>query len=106
MPTPDFEALSQAAGQASSLLRTLANPDRLLILCALVGKELNVGQLTDITRIRQPSLSQQLSVLRTENIVHVRREGKYMFYSLQHEQVLQVMQTLYQIYCLPKGQPT
>ncbi|MCX5590521.1 ArsR/SmtB family transcription factor [Alcaligenes endophyticus] len=96
------EALQLASSEASSLLRKLANPDRLLILCALAKQELNVGQLFELCQIAQPTLSQQLAVLRNEGLVQVRREGKYMFYSLHHPDVLFLMQTLYQIYCAPK----
>lgn len=98
----DTEALQQASSQACSLLRKLANPDRLLILCALAKQELNVSQLLELTQITQPTLSQQLAVLRKEGLVEVRREGKYMYYSLHHPDVLRVMHTLYQIYCAPQ----
>ncbi len=98
----DLDALRQASGSASRLLSKLANQDRLLILCALVDQELNVGQLLEITGITQPTLSQQLAVLRTEGLLQVRREGKYMYYSLHHPDVLRIMQTLYQIYCAPQ----
>lgn len=85
--------------QVSNCLKVLSNPDRLKILCVLVNTELNVQQIEDCTDIHQPSLSQQLTVLRNHKIVVTRREGKQIFYQLADEKVLVIMQTLYQLYC-------
>ncbi|MTW13539.1 metalloregulator ArsR/SmtB family transcription factor [Pseudoduganella eburnea] len=95
----DISRLQAAAGQASALLKTLSNPDRLLLLCQLTQGESNVGELETRTGIRQPTLSQQLTVLRESQLVKVRREGKQMFYSVASPQALAVLQVLYQLYC-------
>lgn len=83
----------------SGCLKVLSNPDRLKILCVLIDGELNVQQIEACTDIHQPSLSQQLTVLRNNKIVSTRREGKQIFYSLIDEKVLRIMQTLYALYC-------
>ena len=85
----------------SQCLKVLANPDRLKILCALVENELNVQEIERCTDIHQPSLSQQLTVLRHAKIVSTRREGKQVFYQLSDVKVLNIMQTLYELYCQP-----
>jgi ArsR family transcriptional regulator len=95
----DIARLQAAAGQAAGLLKTLSNPDRLLLLCQLTAGECNVGELETRTGIRQPTLSQQLTVLRAAQLVKVRREGKQMFYSVASGEALAVLQLLYQIYC-------
>ena len=83
----------------SDCLKVLSNPDRLKILCVLVEGELNVQQIEQHTNIYQPTLSQQLTVLRNNQIVSTRREGKQIFYQLSDIRVLKIMQTLYEIYC-------
>lgn len=83
----------------SNCLKVLSNPDRLKILCVLINSELNVQQIEDCTDIHQPSLSQQLTVLRKNKIVSTRRKGKQIFYQLSDPKVLSIMQTLYQLYC-------
>lgn len=91
--------LQAAAGQACGLLKTLANPDRLLLLCQMTQGEYSVGELETMTGIRQPTLSQQLTVLREEKVVNTRREGKQIFYSIASQEALTVLQVLYQLYC-------
>jgi DNA-binding transcriptional ArsR family regulator len=95
----DFEAMRRAASQASGLLKALANPDRLLLLCQLSQGERNVGELENLTGILQPTLSQQLGVLREERLTSTRREGKQIFYSISSKEALAVMQVLYEQFC-------
>lgn len=83
----------------SNCLKVLSNPDRLKILCVLVDGELNVQQIEDCTDIHQPTLSQQLTVLRSNHMVSTRRDGKQIFYQVADEKVLKIMQNLYQLYC-------
>jgi DNA-binding transcriptional ArsR family regulator len=91
--------LRASASKACALLKALANEDRLLILCQLTQGERNVGELEKMTGVRQPTLSQQLGILRDEGLVATRREGKYIFYGLASHEVIQVMKTLSGLYC-------
>lgn len=91
--------LRDSASKACTLLKVLANEDRLLLLCQLTQGERNVGELEALTGIRQPTLSQQLGVLRDEGLVNTRRMGKFIFYSLASFEVVSVMQTLSGLYC-------
>jgi DNA-binding transcriptional ArsR family regulator len=99
----DLVKLQRAATAAGSLLKVLSNPDRLLLLCQMSQGELSVSELETLTGIRQPTLSQQLSVLREEQLVTARRQGKQIFYSVTSAEALSVLQLLYQLYC-PKDE--
>ena len=101
MPTTviDSVLLRQAAGQAVSALKVLANEERLLLLCQLSQGEMSVGDLEAALGIRQPTLSQQLGVLRGEGVVDTRRDGKRIFYSVADARLLQVLAVLYDLYC-------
>lgn len=94
--------MRSAASEASAVLRALSNEDRLLLLCQLSQGEMSVGELEDALEIRQPTLSQQLGVLRTEGMVKTRREGKRIHYSVADPKVLTLLGTLYELYC-PKN---
>lgn len=92
----DFQ---ERATEAANLLKALANPDRLLLLCQLVGGEHTVTELGVLAHIEQPSLSQQLGVLRGERLVATRREGKNVFYRVASPAALAVLETLYVLFC-------
>lgn len=95
----DLKKLEASAAQACKLLKTLANEDRLMLLCQISRGEKCVSDLEQITGIRQPTLSQQLTVLREQGLVSTRREGKQIFYALASDEAIAVIQILYKLYC-------
>ncbi|MEE1653642.1 MULTISPECIES: ArsR/SmtB family transcription factor [Brachymonas] len=95
----DMQHMQLAAREASQLLRVLSNENRLLLLCQLSRGERSVGELEDMLGIRQPTLSQQLGVLRNEELVQTRREGKQIFYRIADSRAQEVLETLYRLYC-------
>ena len=97
--TIDPEALLGAAGRAVAALKLLANEDRLLLLCQLSQGEMCVSDLEQKLGIHQPTLSQQLGVLRNEGVVDTRREGKNIFYSVADPAMLEILAVLYRLYC-------
>lgn len=99
----DIEAMRFAAANASVLLKALANPDRLLLLCQLSQGEQCVSDLESLLGIVQPTLSQQLGVLRAEGLVATRRQGKNIFYTVADPAALEILSLLYRLYC-PQGE--
>lgn len=97
--TLELGDMRQAASRACNLMKVLANPDRLMILCQLSQGERRVGELEASLGIVQPTLSQQLTVLREEQLVSTRREGKNIYYTVTSPQALAVIETLYQQFC-------
>ena len=95
----NIAALHSSASEACALLKILANEDRLLILCELTKGTRNVGELEELLGIHQPTLSQQLTVLREENLVATERRGKYIYYSLASQDAVKIMETLFSLYC-------
>ena len=97
--TLDLEILRRSADSACRLMKVLSNPDRLLLLCQLNQGEKNVGELEKLVGIAQPTLSQQLGVLREEGLVSTRREGKNIHYQIASPQALAVMGVLFEQFC-------
>jgi len=95
----ELQTMQASAAQACRFLKVLANPDRLLILCQLTQGERRVGELEALLGITQPTLSQQLTVLREEQLVSTRREGKNIFYQFSSPPALAVMKVLYAEFC-------
>jgi len=88
-----------SADKACALMKVLANRDRMMILCEISQHERCVSELEEKLEIYQPTLSQQLTVLRKEKLVKTRREGKQIYYSLESSQALAVIEVLYQQFC-------
>ena len=95
----DVRRMLDGAGEASRLLKALANPSRLLILCHLAEGERTVGELERLVELRQPSLSQQLARLRADGLVSTRRNGKAIHYSLASGEARAVLVLLYDLFC-------
>ncbi|HSV68636.1 MAG TPA: metalloregulator ArsR/SmtB family transcription factor [Methylibium sp.] len=95
----DPDLLRHAAGDAVGALKLLANTDRLLLLCQLSQGEMSVGELEERLDIRQPTLSQQLGVLRNEGVVSTRRDGKHVHYRVADAKLLELLELLYRLYC-------
>lgn len=99
----DLRQMRRAAGEASGLLRVLANADRLLLLCQISQGECCVSDLESLVGVQQPTLSQQLGVLRSEGIVATRRDGKHIFYRIEDRRMLVLLETLYRLFCTRNG---
>lgn len=98
-PAIELESLRTAADSACRLMKVLSNPDRLLLLCQLAQGEKRVGELEALVGIAQPTLSQQLGVLRDEGMVNARRDGKNVYYSVSSPQALAMLKVLYEQFC-------
>jgi DNA-binding transcriptional ArsR family regulator len=87
------------AAEAAQFLKTLANEQRLLILCALVEGEQNVGQLNSKVDLSPSALSQHLAWLRDAEFVSTRRVSQAIYYQLSDERVMKIMGVLKAIFC-------
>ena len=83
----DIQQLRASAEAAGQLLKALANPERLLLLCQLSQGERNVSELEALLGIQQPTLSQQLGVLRDEGLVSFERDGQTLNYRIADRRV-------------------
>jgi len=101
--TPDdggIARLEAAAARVASVLKLLANENRLLILCRLaITGEMPVGDLSKTIGLSQSALSQHLAKLRADGLVDFRRQGQTLFYRLADEQAAQLLGALKDIYC-------
>lgn len=99
----EIDKMEANAEQATRLLTALANPKRLMILCNLHEREMNVTELGERVGLAQSPLSQHLSKLRGWGFVKTRREGQQIYYALASDAVWQLLGTLYNIYCVPEA---
>ena len=95
----NLKKMQASADDACRLMKVLANRDRMMLLCEIAQGEKCVSELEELLQIHQPTLSQQLTVLRNEELVETRRDGKQIFYSLSSDVALAVMDVLYRNFC-------
>lgn len=105
-PADDFDAaaMRKHSGAAARLMRSLANRQRLLVLCALTEGELSVSELNRRVTLSQSALSQHLAVLRSEQLVSTRRDAQTIYYSLADGPAVRVLKLLHDEFC-GSGEP-
>jgi DNA-binding transcriptional ArsR family regulator len=92
------------AEAAADLLKAMANPQRLRVLCLLIEREMSVGEINALVDLSQSALSQHLAVLREKKLVSTRREAQTVYYSVTDGLVHDIIETLHTAFCAP-GSP-
>ena len=82
----------------AAFFRALAHPIRIRILELLVKRDRSVQELQDALGVDQPVVSQQLTVLRTNNIVAGKKEGVSVRYALRDPLIGDLLETARQIF--------
>ncbi len=99
-PDRNIRALVSKSHEVARILKALANPNRLLILCKLAASgECSVGTLASAVDLSQSALSQHLAKLREEGLVTFRRESQSLFYAIADAQLERLLIALEEIYC-------
>ncbi len=81
----------QELDTATELLRAIAHPLRLTILEFIDNKKvINVNKIYNTLKLEQSITSQHLRILRNADLVDTKREGKFIYYSLNYEKIEQV----------------
>ena len=95
----DEAAMRRHVGSAARLVRSLANPHRLMVLCTLSAGEMSVTELNQRVPLSQSALSQHLAVLRKEGLVCTRREAQTIYYAVQEGPAMEIVRLLHRNYC-------
>lgn len=72
-------------------LKALADPTRREILNMLKTKDLSAGEISSAFGISDAAISRHLSVLKAADLIHDRRDGKYIIYELNVSILEEVM---------------
>lgn len=97
--TNDQTKLLENAQQVAVILKQLANPYRLMILCSISSGELTVGDLNEQVDLSQSALSQHLAKLRESEIVATRRESQTIYYHIANPKIKYLLEVLQQQFC-------
>ncbi len=94
--------LAKSSGRASEFLKSLANAQRLRILCMIMEGELPVGEIAEAIDAKQSSVSQNLSLMRREGLVVPRRSGQTIYYRLADKRLVKMFRLLNDMFCKPE----
>lgn len=97
--TKALPGLKKQSESVAGLLKQLAHPQRLLILCSLAEGEKSVGEIEEICGASQSAVSQFLKGMRLEGLIDFRRDGKQVYYKIADKRVLELIKSLYVIFC-------
>ncbi|TKT80297.1 metalloregulator ArsR/SmtB family transcription factor [Aquamicrobium sp. LC103] len=102
---PATAEMLASSAEAADFLKKLANPNRLMIVCALVEGERSVRDLEDTLGIRQPGLSQQIAELRGAGLIEGRKQSKSVFYRLADGRAAEFIRLLHRMFCETRQDP-
>ena len=88
--------------KAAALLKLIAHPHRLMILCLLLESEKNVTDLVEAIGINQTAVSNHLAKLRSAGVVEFTRYHRVLQYRINSPQIEAIIGTLYELYCPPQ----
>ena len=97
--TKTLTELRRRSEDVASLLKQLSHPQRLLILCSMADREKSVGEIEEACGASQSAVSQFLKGMRLEGLIESRRDGKQVYYKIVDKRVLELIKSLYQIFC-------
>lgn len=83
----------------SQVLKTLAHPQRLMLLCHLTTGPKSVGELVELSGASQSGVSQFLNRMRLEGLVRSEREGQSVLYEIADPKVEKILTTMHRLYC-------
>lgn len=80
----------------AQILKTMAQPKRLMILDFLHSGPKTVGEIVDGLELPQANVSQHLAAMRAQELVTTRRDGNTVCYSLVSEKVVEACDLFHQ----------
>ncbi|USD44162.1 helix-turn-helix transcriptional regulator [Vibrio sp. SCSIO 43135] len=91
--------MQEKVTEAADLLKVMAHPERLLVLCQLTQGEVGAGALQQASTLSQSAFSQHLTVLRNHKLISARKESQQVFYSLADPRVETLIGSLHSVFC-------
>lgn len=91
--------MAKNCDQVAEVLKALAHPQRLMILCYLSQGERTVSELEELCGASQSAVSQFLGRMKLEGLVTASKSGLNVFYSIKDKRVKQLIVALHKVFC-------
>jgi DNA-binding transcriptional ArsR family regulator len=95
----DLKNMAKNSAEAAEVLKALAHPQRLMILCHLVQGEMTAGEIERATGGSQSGISQFLNRMKREGLLNSRKAGLRVFYKIGDPRVKSLIKTLQKVFC-------
>lgn len=96
----DIDKMHCHAIEVANWLKTIAHPERLMVLCQLTKGEVPLKELQQNSSLGQSALSQHLAILKAQKLVSFRKLSQQVFYSLADDKSKQLLEALQGICCV------
>ncbi len=83
----------------STLLKSIAHPLRLKILCLLQGQELTVGEIREEVQTTNANVSQHLAIMRNQGVIVARKDANFIYNRIADERVVELINTMQNLFC-------
>lgn len=85
--------------QAARVIKAMAHPLRLKILCVLGDGEFSVQGIVDLVGTSQSNISQHLAILRDKGVLRARKDANRVFYRIGDQRTLQLLGMMREVFC-------
>lgn len=90
---------NEEVDKVAGLLKTMAHPIRLKILCLLLDEEMTVGEIRDHVKTTNANVSQHLTILRNKNIISFRKEANFIYNMISDGRMHELISTMKKLFC-------
>ena len=91
--------LEEKVEKVSALLKSIAHPLRLRILCLLQDQELTVGELREAVQSTDANVSQHLTIMRNQGIIVTRKDANFIYNWIADKRVVELLNTMQNLFC-------
>ncbi|WP_091712079.1 ArsR/SmtB family transcription factor [Methylophaga sulfidovorans] len=99
----DSIAIDNDIERAAFALKAMSHPLRLKILCAIGENELSVQDIVEQVGTTQSNVSQHLAKLREKEILMSRRDANRIYYRVNDERTLRLIEMMREVFCSAKN---
>ncbi|MDZ7642729.1 MAG: metalloregulator ArsR/SmtB family transcription factor [Desulfurivibrio sp.] len=85
--------------EVAKLLKTMAHPIRLKILCLLLDREMTVGELHQAVQTTNANVSQHLNILRNQGIIDYRKSANFIHNRISEGRIVELIKTMRELFC-------
>lgn len=76
------------------ILKSICDNTRIEIIKVIGNREMNVSEISEKCEVSRPTVSHHLQILKRNRIVNVSKEGKEMYYSVNHNSLIMIAEDI------------